>query len=277
MLEEKNKEYETFDRGYNIYSALLGFYGFSKGYVGDFGDAKILCEKGLAVARKIDNLYSLGLVELLYGYAIAHQGEGKEALGHFLKSIQYLEKGQIFVLLGLAWSGLGWTHFFTGELQEARNYIEKGLKLHSEAGVRYNSSVHYWFLSMVHHELAEPKKAQEHVTEAIRLARMNGEIYYEGLSMVTLGRILSKGEPSQMEGAENSILEGIRILTDLKSSYNGVGYLFLGELYLRMNQEEKALRALETAEKVLQEAKVDYWLARTQTALEMLQGMRSQP
>lgn len=277
LLEETEKEYECFDRGYNIYSALLAFYGFSKGYVGDFAYAKTLCEKGLDIARKIDNLYSLGLVELLYGYAIAHQGEGKEALGHFLKSIQYLEKGQIFVLLGLAWSGLGWAHFFMGELQEARNYIEKGLKFHSEAGVRYNSSTHYWFLALVHYELAELRKAQDYVTEAIRLSRLNGEIYYEGLSMVTLGRILSKGESSQMEGAEDSILEGIKILRNLKSTYYGVGYLFLGELYLRVNQGGKALRALETAEKVSRETKMYYWLARTQAALKMLQGMRSLP
>jgi len=38
---------------------------------------------------------------------------------------------------------------------------------------------------------------------------------------------------------------------------------------------KNALRALETAEKIFQEAKVYYWLARTQTALKMLQGMRS--
>ena len=162
-----------------------------------------------------------------------------------------------------------------GDLQEARNYIEKGLKFHSEAGVRYNSSTHYWFLSLVHYELTELKKAQEYVTEAIRLSRMNGEIYYEGLSMVTLGRILSKGESSQMKGAEDYILEGIKILRSLKSSYYGVGYLFLGELYLTMNQGEKALRALETAEKAFHEGKVYYWLTRTQTALKMLHGMRS--
>jgi hypothetical protein len=40
----------------------------------------------------------------------------------------------------------------------------------------------------------------------------------------------------------------------------------------KVPQGEKALRALETAGKVFQEAKVYYWLARTQTALKMLQG-----
>ncbi|MGA2317968.1 MAG: hypothetical protein ABSG71_16550 [Thermodesulfobacteriota bacterium] len=43
----------------------------------------------------------------------------------------------------------------------------------------------------------------------------------------------------------------------------------------KVPQGEKTLRALDTAEKVFQEAKVYYWLGRTQAALKMLQGMRS--
>jgi hypothetical protein len=45
----------------------------------------------------------------------------------------------------------------------------------------------------------------------------------------------------------------------------------------KVPQRENPLRALETAEKIFQEAKVYYWLTRTQTAPKMLQGMRSLP
>lgn len=44
------------------------------------------------------------------------------------------------------------------------------------------------------------------------------------------------------------------------------GYLFLGELYSKMGQREKALESLVKAEKMHREMKMDYWTKLTQTA-----------
>jgi hypothetical protein len=69
------------------------------------------------------------------------------------ESINYLERGQIFVLLGLAWSGVGWSHYFMNEAKTGLPYVEKGLKIHSDAGISYDLSVHYYFLGAIHSEL----------------------------------------------------------------------------------------------------------------------------
>ena len=82
-IEQEKMEYESFGRGYDVYSALSSFYAFSNGYMGNFKEAKTFCEKAIRVARKTENLYSLGLAEILYGYVLAHKGDSAEALEHF--------------------------------------------------------------------------------------------------------------------------------------------------------------------------------------------------
>jgi class 3 adenylate cyclase/tetratricopeptide (TPR) repeat protein len=271
LLEQTKGEYECFDRGYNIYSALAAFYGLSLGYMGDFEEGKIFCEKALHAALKVENLYSLGLTEVLYGFLFGNKGDGKEAQQHFGNSIRYLEKGQIFVLLGLSWSGLGWAHYLLNDLENARVHMEKGLKLHLDTGISYNLSLHYWLLSMVSMELNEMEKAQEYAVEALRFAQKNNELYYVGLSMIVLGRIQAQVNISQSERAEESILKGIKILDELKVKiYHSVGDLWLGELYGNTNRREKALEALKTAEGVFLETGMDYWLAKTQVVLKSL-------
>jgi class 3 adenylate cyclase/tetratricopeptide (TPR) repeat protein len=271
LLEEGKREFESFERGYNIYSALMAFYGFSTGSLGNFEKGKMLCQKALEVALKIGNLYSLGLVEVLYGYVCAYKGDGKEALEHFQNSIQYLEKGQIFVLLGMAWSGLGLAHYFMGEPEAAHTYIEKGLKLHSNAGITYDLSVHYYFLALVHSDLSDLQKAQEYAEEALRLAQKNEEIYYVGLANIVLGRILAKAGGSQTAKAEDYILQGIKISETLKvKPYIAIGHLCLAELYTYTGRIEKAMKSLKTAEGMFREAGMDYWMARIQTALKRM-------
>jgi class 3 adenylate cyclase/tetratricopeptide (TPR) repeat protein len=271
LLEEKKKKFESFERGYNIYSAILAFYGFSLGYLGDFEKGETHCQKALEVALKIGNLYSLGLVEILYGYVCAHKGEGKEAFEHFQNSIQYLEKGQIFVLMGLAWSGLGWAHYFMGKPEVAPAYIEKGIQLHSDAGISYDLSVHYYFLAVIHSDLGDLQKAQKYAEDALKLAEKNEELYYVGLSNIVLGRVLAKAGGPQTSKAEDYILQGIKISEILKvKPYIAIGYLCLAELYAYTNRREQAMKSLKIAEEIFRETGMDYWLARIQMALKRM-------
>jgi tetratricopeptide (TPR) repeat protein len=269
LLEQTGKESESFGRGYNVYSALSAFYGFSQAYLGDYDKGREVFEKGLSHALKIGNLYSLGLIELFYGYAYCNQGDGGTALPHFEKSISYLEKGQIFVLLGLAWSGIGHAYYFMGRPEQALPYVEKGLEIHSDANIGYNLSVHYWFLASVHCDLGSLDRARTYIDEALKLAERNHEVYYVGLSFVTLGRILGK-QGGQVREAEDAILRGITILGDLGGKPQvGIGHLCLAELYALSNQPEKAFVSLKAAEAIFQEARMHNWLAKTEAALAM--------
>lgn len=259
-LEESDKKSESFGRGYNLYSAFAAFQGFSMAYLGEYKKGRLILENGLDHARKIGNLYSLGLIEVFYGYSWCHEGDGNEALPHFEQSIFYLEKGQIFVLLGLAWTGVGWAYYFMGKPDTALPYIEKGLEIHSRANVSYNLSVHYWFLSEVHCDLGNREKARSCVDEALRLAEMNHEIYYTGLANITLGRILG-GQQPRVPDAEEAILRGIGILDNLRVEPQvGIGHLRLAELLAGLNQSERASASFRQAETIFKKIGMNNWL-----------------
>ncbi len=271
MLERAGKQYECFDRGYNVYTALSAFYAFATGYLGDFDQAKLIFQKGLSAAQDIDNLYSIGLSETLYGYVSCYYGAGKEALSHFTTGIHCLEKGQIFILLGFAWSGVGWSHYFMGEPKTGLPFIEKGLKIHSDAGISYDLSAHYYFLGATHFELGNLELAHTYIQQALKLAQKYNEVYYVAWSLPMLGRILVRLDTTQLKEAEDHVLRGIHLLDDLKVKPQvGIAYLCLADVYAHANEAQKALQSLKRAETILAEAGMEYWLVKTRGFLKML-------
>jgi class 3 adenylate cyclase/tetratricopeptide (TPR) repeat protein len=264
LLEQTGMESESFNRGYNVYSALMAFYGFSTGYMGNVDEGRKACEKSLETAERFENVYSLGLAELLFGHLIAHQAAGQEASAHFRKSIDYLEKGQIFVLLGLAWTGLGRAYWFMGETGKGVECMEKGLKLHTEAGALYNSSSLHCFLAYAHNDLGNIETAREHVDAALLLSLKNRENYYYGLSQVIRGRILCS-LPDSMEEAEQSLSAGLKILEAAGSKNDtAAAHLYLAELFVKKQEPSKAFEAYRTAKNIFAETGAVNWLAITE-------------
>jgi tetratricopeptide (TPR) repeat protein len=106
----------------------------------------------------------------------------------------------------------------------------------------------------------------------LEFCRRSGERAQEGRSTIALGRVLGKAEPRQSAEAEDSILQGIRMLEELKlRPWLAEGYLFLGELYADTGQNEKALEALKKAEAEFKDMGMDYWLRRTKEVLARIQ------
>ncbi|HME45218.1 MAG TPA: adenylate/guanylate cyclase domain-containing protein [Syntrophorhabdales bacterium] len=271
FLERAGKESECFDRGYNVYTALSAFYAFATGYMGSLDRAKVIFEKGISAAQEIENLYSLGLTETLYGYVFCDYGDGKEGLSHFTRAIHYLEKGQIFILLGLAWAGVGWSHYFMGEPKAGLPFIEKGLKIHSDAGISYDLSVHYYFLGVIHFDLGNLELAHTYIQQALKLAQRYNEVYYVALALPMLGRILGSRDTTQLREAEDHVLQGIHLLDDLKVKPQvGIAHLCLADVYAHANEAQKALQSLKIAEVIFEEIGAEYWLAKTRGFLKML-------
>jgi len=273
LLESTQRESENFGRGFNVYSAVLSWYGIAMGWLGNFEEGLALCEKGLRFALEIDNLYSIGLAEFYYGAVFIAKGDGKDGIEHFQNAIRCAEEGQIVVLSGLVWTQLGWGYYLLGELETARKHIERGLEIQRDVGISTQLSLHYWSQSIVHLDSGDLENARSCVEEALKLSQKNNEKHAEGMSLTLLGRILGKADVSQSSKAEEHILEGIRILDELRlRPFCSMGDLFLGELYADAGQREKALDYLRKAQGMFQKMGMEYWLRRTQSVLERLEG-----
>ena len=158
-----------------------------------------------------------------------------------------------------------------GELETARKHMEKGIKIQIDAGVPYDLSFFYAAAGMVDLDCGDLKKAQYRAEEALRTSQKNHQQYGEGLAWMLLGRTLGKADKSQINKAEECILQGIKILDGLRlmTQYTP-GYYFLGELFAAAGQKDKALENLKKAEKLFQEMGMEYWVGKTQEVLERL-------
>jgi tetratricopeptide (TPR) repeat protein len=271
LLEKTQRESEFFFPPFCIYSSLLAMYGAAMGNLGDFEAGEALCGKGLRFATEMDDLYSIGWVEVQYGILFNGRGDGKNAVEHAQSAVRICEERQVLVIAGVAWAVLGQGYYLLGEMETARKHIERALKIQNDAGLSHFLSLCYWALSIVHFYSGDLKSAQSCIGEALRWSQNNNEKWIEGQSWVWEGRILAKADSSQTDRAEEYIVQGIKILDKLQAkSILSQGYLCLGEFYADAGQKEKALENLKKAEAMFQEMRMDYWLRRAQSAIEKL-------
>ena len=143
----------------------------------------------------------------------------------------------------------------------------------SAIGMGFYSCVPYWILGMICLDSGDLVNAQHFCVEALNLARRNGERDSEAYVLQALGRILGAGDKSQQKVAEEHIIQGISMLEGLgiRPSF-AEGYFYLGDLYIATGQREKALETLKKAQGMFQEMGMDYWLSRTEKALEGLKA-----
>jgi tetratricopeptide (TPR) repeat protein len=271
LIQKTEKESESFGAEVNLYSALNTYYGWSLGWCGNFEEGEIFLEKGLRFAADINHRNTLALIELIFGFFFNAKGEGENAIKHFLNSIKYIQEVKYLHILGAAWTGLGWGYYFLGELETARKHIEKGLKIQSNAGISYHMSRGYFVLNMVHFDSGDLEGARSCAEKALQLSRNGSEKHFEACSRIWLGRTLGRAGTSGAGRVEEHILEGIKILDELRlRPFSAQGHLFLGELYADGGQREKAQESLKKAEAMFQEMAMDYWLAKTQEVLGRL-------
>jgi tetratricopeptide (TPR) repeat protein len=273
LIEKTQRETDFFGRPLNTYSALRAHAGHAMGMLGNFKEGEILCEQALRSACRIDSIYSIGWAEVNYSYLYMHKGDGQNTVEHAEKAIRCLEEAQAVIILGLARTVLGMGHYFLGDLRAAQAYIEEGIKIHDATGMPFLLSLQYYFLSTVYLDSGDLENSRKCVEKALELSRNNNEKHFEGRSWVLLGRVLSKVNPSQHDKAEEFILRGLTILSELGTKpWCTEGYLYLGELCADTGQQGEACEYLNRAKAMFQEMGMDYWLRRTQSALEKLQS-----
>jgi tetratricopeptide (TPR) repeat protein len=257
----------------NLYSIILSYYGSSLEYLGDFEKGQALCDKARRLAEEVGNVNTLASVEFLYASLFLVKGDGRHALEHIEKSVKYNEQAEMVILLWMAPTLLGHAYYLLGDFDAARKHFEERLEIYRSTEYPVSLSWNYYGLGMVCLDRGDPESALGHIEESLKVSQRRGEKMQEGLSTVALGRVVGKAEPSQTARAEEYILQGIKILDELKlKPYQAEGYLFLGEHYADMGQKQKALESLNKAQGMFQEMGMDYWLRRTQEVLEKLKA-----
>ena len=268
LIEDSGTQAEFYGKPFNPYAHVLGFWGVARGMCGDFEYGQRLCEKALSFAREIDHRPTLVGVELSFGLILNNKGEGERAAGHLQKAIEYMEESQVIIFLGIAWAWLGWAHFTMGQTNTAVELIEKGLRMHIDLGIPYFRSNLHWHCSGVYLMLGDLDRARTQAELALQFALQNNERQMIGMSRCGLGVAMVRLDPTQIEAAEQQILQGIRLLEELGlPPFFGMGYMFLGEVYAASGRPKEALEHLKKAEALFEKMGMDYWLGKTREIL----------
>ena len=271
LIEKAGKEAHFFAGAVNTYVALHTHAGHAMGMLGRFDEGQALCEKGLRFASELKNPASIGWAEVNYGYMFVHKGDGENAVEHARSARKFLEEAQAIIILGLTRSALGMGYYFLGKMNTALEHAEEGLRIQSEIGIPFLLSLQHFYLSQINFDMDKVGEAREHIEIALELSQSRNEKHFEGRSRVLLGRILGKTESLHFDKAEESILQGIKILEELGTRpWFSEGYLYLGELYGRTGKKQKALENLKRAENMFHDMDMKYWLHRTQNVLDKL-------
>ncbi len=254
--------------GLNPYAQVLSFWGMATGMCGDFEYGERLLEKALSFVLEIDHRPSLGGVESSFGLLLAVKGDGERAVGHLQKAIKYMEESQASIFLGLAWGWLGWAHCMMGQTRTAVELTEKGLRMHIDLGIPYFRSGLHLNCGGAYFMVGDLDQARTQAELALQFALQNNERHIIGMSRIWLGMAISRIDPTQIESAEQQILQGISLLEELGlPPLFGVGYMFLGELYAASGRQKEALEHLKKAEALFEKMGMDYWLRRTREVL----------
>jgi tetratricopeptide (TPR) repeat protein len=271
LVEKTEVHVELFGMPIDLRSILYANYGHGLGYLGKFAEGEQACEKALSFAHEANNLFSIAIAEFLYGCFFSPKGDGKNSAKHFEISIGYLEKLKAVFYLPLALCLMGEGYRLMGDPGKALGFAEKGLKMKIHIGVPAWLSIHHWALSLVHFDLGNLNEAKIHAKQGLHFAQTNREKYFEGESLLQLGRTLGKMEEPRIDEAEDAIVQGMKILDELetKPAY-AVGCLNLGELYLDAGKRDKALENLGRAEVMFSRMGMDYWLTQALNILEKI-------
>ncbi|MGO9569407.1 MAG: adenylate/guanylate cyclase domain-containing protein [Desulfomonilaceae bacterium] len=271
LIEGRQAQTEFFGRPFNPYAHVLAQWGMSTGASGDFEQGVRLFEKALSFALETDHGGTVGFVEYVYGAFLGAKGDGQRAAEHLQKAVKHLEESQTFIFLGQAWSWLGYAHCFMGQPKTAVDLTEKGLNMHTDLGMPFWRSLAHYLCSYAHFELGEMGQARTHADLALQFSLENNERHIQGMSRISLGRVVVRTDTTQIEAGERHILEGISLAEELRiPMLYAPGYLWLGEVYAESGRREEALTNLKKAETMFQEMGMDYWLGKAQEVLARL-------
>jgi len=274
LLESTQRESHFFGVSTMPYPYLVSLYGFALASLGNFSEGRAQCEKGLRFSTKINDMGSIGWAECLYSFLFAFQGDGKGAIEHAQQAIKYAEQLQMFTLLSVACCSSAFGCIYMGDYENALKYSEKGQQIWRDAGMSL-PSIWLAYVCMIYIESGDLANARSYAEKALESAQKEQEKWAEGLASVCVGRILGMQDNSRWAEAEGCILRGIQTLDEHKlRPFYAIGYLYLGELYAHTGQREKALENLQEAEAMCQDMSMEYYLRRTQSALEKLEARK---
>jgi len=268
LIEKKERKSDFFSFPMTPYSLLSAYCGAASGNLGLFQKSTEIFNKGIAHALDISDNLIIPPLEIGYGYMLSQKGEWESAIKHLQKGILSSQEMNYSWFEGFGYCIIGYATSMLGNHDEGYEYVKKGVEMHESSGVAMWLPMSYCRAGAAMKEIGDFKLAKKYLEESLKSAIKSNETGVKGHSKILLGSLLWKINTSQKSEALDCLKEGITILENIKlKPLLALGYLHKGELYLDNKEPEKAIENLKTAESMLREMRMDFWLNKTQAVI----------
>ncbi len=263
-LRKAGKERDTFGGPAVVYPTLISLSGYSLAHLGRFEEGMSHCLYGLEEAEQTESLFTKCLGYYYPGMALLLKGDWKAAKDYLVSCIDGFKQVKFIQIEAIAKGGLGVAEAYLGDPKLGRNLAEESLTLLQEAGIEWQISMLKCFAGMCCHESGDPDGARRFFDEALAVASKNNEVFCRGKALIWGGRILGSLSEESVGEAEQRMLEGIEILSELGAMPEmSIGKLFLGELYAKTDRRQASRTHLTEAATMFREMGMEYWLEKT--------------
>ena len=220
--------------------------------VSDFRGALEAWEKGLALARKINNKQFTGIF-------FFHIGNAYGSLSDYLQALSYLEQAmKIFREIGnrkfegAALGNIGNCYLHLGDYPRTISYCEQALKILKEVRDRNGEAFNLLYIGNTYKSLGDSFRALSFYEEALKVCREIGDKKGEAAVLTNIGDTYSGlgNYPKALFFCK----EAIEINREIRNR-NGEGYelLHIGKIYSRISDYFRALSYYEQSLKIARE------------------------
>jgi len=263
-IHKEEKEQDNFGGPAIVYPIFFSISGFSHAHLGRFEEGMSNSVYGLEEAMESKNLFTISLCRYYSGMSLLLRGAWNEARDYFTDCLKDLEQVEFVQIKAMTRSGLGIAEAFTNDPIHGRALAEEGLNEFQDTGIKGQVSILQCFAGMCCYLSGDLEDALLFMNKSLESAIKNDESYFEGNAMIWRGRITGNLSDSSQKEAQQQILKGLEILTELDTKPDiSLAHLFLGELYTRNNQQKEAINHLKEAQALFKEMGMEYWLKET--------------
>ena len=251
----------------------LGALGMGYYYYGDLKTALSFIEKGLKIVIESNTMWDLSWFNIQLSHVHHDLGNITEAIKCSEQALEMSKKYKDKSSEGFSmiWLGRLLGRKDISQNKKAEDYIKLGISLIEE--LKMNNFVHegYIWLGELYIDSTKYKSAIECFKNARNYFNEKEVYYLLSFTNSYLGLAIFKENPSNIDEAQDLILDAIKIAKEIESKPPlAMGYLCLGELYADNGQKEKALENLKIAESMYQEMKMGLWLGKTREIMNRL-------
>lgn len=240
---------------------------------GRFSEAIAIAEEAVRIAEAIDQSYTIILASFGLGLVCLGTGELQRAIPVLEQSLALCQVREVPVIFPWIASALGYGYILSGRIGEGLPLLEQAVERAASLGLLVYQSLRVAWLSEAYVLVGRMDDAIRSGLRALDLARECKERGHEAWALRVLGKIAMKGDPVEIEKAEDYYHQAVALAQELgMRPLLARCHLGLGILSHMVGKLDQARSELSAALELFRSMGMAFWVDRVEARLATVGG-----